>query len=173
MRPDEYQAARTVAVAAFDDPVIGALLDDLRESRSWIPELSFVAEREGELIGHIMFTRGWVDAPKRLLEVLILSPVSVLPSHQKTGVGTELISWALQTLADRPEPVVFLEGVPRYYPRFGFESASSLGFDPPSHRIPDAAFMVYRLPRYEPWMSGRLVYPDPFWRHDAVGLRDS
>ena len=173
MRPGEYQAARTVAVAAFDDPVIGALLDDLSESRSWIPDLSFVAEENGELIGHILFTRGWVDAPARLLEVLILSPVSVLPSHQNRGVGTELISWALQTLADRPEPMVFLEGVPRYYPRFGFESASALGFEPPSNRIPDAAFMVYRLPRYEAWMSGRLVYPEAFWRHDAVGLRDS
>lgn len=68
--------------------------------------------------------------------------------------------------------MVFLEGSPDYYPRFGFEKASTRGFEAPSARIPDAAFMVYLLPRYETRMKGRLVYPDAFWRADAVGLRE-
>ena len=67
---------------------------------------------------------------------------------------------------------MFLEGHPGYYPRFGFVRAGELGFVAPSVRIPAAAFMVQTLPRYEPWMTGALVYPDSFWRVDAVGLRD-
>jgi putative acetyltransferase len=67
---------------------------------------------------------------------------------------------------------VFLEGHPTYYPRFGFGQAGDQGFVAPSLRIPREAFMVYPLPSYEPWMTGTLVYPDAFWRTDAVGLRD-
>jgi putative acetyltransferase len=68
--------------------------------------------------------------------------------------------------------VVFLEGSPDYYPRFGFVPGGTLGFRKPSLRIPDAAFQVATLPAYEPWMTGTLVYSEPFWRHDSVGLRD-
>ena len=70
-------------------------------------------------------------------------------------------------------PLVFLEGAPGYYSRFGFEQGSELGFRKPSLRIPDAAFQVLRLPAYEQWMTGTLVYSEVFWRHDAVGLRES
>jgi putative acetyltransferase len=47
-----------------------------------------------------------------------------------------------------------------------------VGFRKPSLRTPDAAFQVLRLAAYEPWMTGTLIYAEPFWRHDAVGLRD-
>jgi len=49
--------------------------------------------------------------------------------------------------------------------------AAEHGFVAPSVRVPTDAFMVYRLPTYEPWITGALVYPDAFWRTDAVGLR--
>ena len=173
MDSGEYTLVRRLAVAAFDDELIGDLLDDLRDSWAWEDDLSFVAVEDGNPIGHVLYTHGFVDSPSKLLDVLILSPMSVTPDHQKRGVGSALIRYSLTQLKDRPEPLVFLEGIPRYYPRLGFESASSLGFTSPSERIPDQAFMAYRLPKYEPWMSGRLVYPDVFWRHDAVGLREN
>jgi putative acetyltransferase len=66
---------------------------------------------------------------------------------------------------------VFLEGDPGYYSRLGFERADELVFRKPSLWIPDAAFQVFRLPSYEAWMTGALVYAQTFWDHDAVGLR--
>jgi putative acetyltransferase len=66
---------------------------------------------------------------------------------------------------------VFLEGEPSYYSRLGFETAAAQGFRKPSLRIPDAAFHVVKLEAYEPWMTGTLVYSEPFWECDAVGLR--
>ena len=57
------------------------------------------------------------------------------------------------------ESAVLLEGIPAYYPRFGFERASALGFVAPSPTIPDDAFMVRRLAAYVPGVAGRLVYP--------------
>lgn len=172
MRSDEYASMRSLSVSAFDDDTIGALLDDLRDSWAWEDSLSFVAVKDDELMGHVLYSRGFVDGPTRLLDVLVLSPIAVAPSHQRRGVGGAMITQTLEVLRNRAEPMVFLEGSPRYYPRFGFESASELGFQSPSERIPDAAFMVHLLPAYEPWMNGRLVYSDAFWRNDAVGLRE-
>jgi putative acetyltransferase len=97
----------------------------------------------------------------------------VAPGHQGRGIGAALIRRGLEILATRGVPAVFLEGSPDYYPRFGFVPAGQLGFRKPSLRIPDAAFQVILLPRFEFWMTGTLVYSEAFWRHDAVGLRDS
>ena len=93
--------------------------------------------------------------------------------EQRTGIGRRLILDSLDVLArTRTEPLVFLEGIPSYYPRLGFQRASALGFTPPSTRIPDPAFMVYPLPSWDHERQvGALVYPDAFWRADAVGLR--
>jgi putative acetyltransferase len=102
----------------------------------------------------------------------VLSPVGVRPDVQRRGIGSTLITTTLRQLHDRAEPLIFLEGHPTYYPRFGFVRAAEHGFVAPSVRIPTNAFMVYRLPAYEPSMTGALVYPDAFWRADAVGLRD-
>jgi len=72
----------------------------------------------------------------------------------------------------RHEPLVFLEGSPIFYARFGFKAAGPLGFRRPSLRIPEPAFQVVSLPGYEPWMTGTLVYSRVFWDLDCVGLRD-
>jgi len=96
----------------------------------------------------------------------------VLPVRQRQGIGSGLIRWGLQVMAERNVPVVFLEGDPGYYSRLGFKAGAEQGFRKPSLRIPDAAFQAIRLPAYQPWMSGTLVYSETFWRHDAVGLRD-
>jgi putative acetyltransferase len=173
MAPDEFEAIGALSIAAFGgDQHIGVLLDGLRASWAWDDSLSFVAEHEGELVGHVLYTRAILDAPEALRDVLVLSPVGVRPDVQRRGIGSALITTTLRQLHDRAEPLVFLEGHPTYYPRFGFVRAAEYGFVAPSVRIPSNAFMVYRLPAYEPSMTGALVYPDAFWRADAVGLRD-
>lgn len=172
MKPGEYEAMRELAVAAFgDDPQIRVLIDYLHDSWAWEDQLSFVADLDGEVVGQVLFTHGFVDAKRELVDALVLSPVGVRPDLQNRGVGSQLITQSLTSLAGRDEPLVFLEGHPSFYPRFGFETATALGFGAPSARIPRDAFMVYRLARYESWMTGALVYPDAFWRADAVGLR--
>ena len=179
VRPEvmtDIAATRQVVAAAFGGEEVAALLDALRQNHAWLG-LSFVAiERAASdgpdaLIGHVSFTRGWIDAPDRLVEVLVLSPLSVRPDRQRSGVGRVLVLRSLALLGDRPEPLVFLEGDPRYYGRLGFVAAGALGFSAPSVRIPEAAFQVWRLAADEGSVTGALVYPDVFWRHDAVGLR--
>jgi putative acetyltransferase len=105
--------------------------------------------------------------------VQVLSPVGVVPVWQKRGIGSALIRRGLEILIERAVPVVFVEGPPHYYSRFGFEAATEQNFRKLSLQIPDAAFQALCLPSYKPWMTGTLVYSDTFWRHDAVGLRDA
>lgn len=173
MRPDEFAAMRDLSAAAFDDPTIASLLDTLRASWGWRDELSFVAELAGELVGQVLYNPAFLDAPERIVDVLVLSPVAVRSDLQRTGIGARLITESLAVLAaTRSEPLVFLEGHPSYYPRVGFRRAGALGFTAPSVRIPDPAFMVFPLPGWDPDRhTGALVYPDAFWREDAVGLR--
>lgn len=168
----DLDAVRSVVAAAFGAEPVSELLDGLRRSTAWLG-LSLVAESAGEVVGHVSLTRGWVDAPRRLVEVLVLSPLSVRPDRQRRGIGGALVETALRAAAEHGEPLVFLEGSPRYYPRFGFVPGESLGFSAPSVRIPAPAFQVFPLPSYQAWMRGALVYPDVFWRHDAVGLREA
>ena len=170
MRPGEFEAMREVSVAAFgDDAAIRDLLDLLNDSWAWDDALSFVAECDGEIVGQVLFTHAFLDTPTAIVDVLVLSPVGVLPDLQRSGVGGQLIRYALAVLELRSEPLVFLEGHPGYYPQFGFRPAGALGFVAPSVRIPAAAFMVYPLPAHRPGVTGRLVYPDAFWRIGAVG----
>jgi putative acetyltransferase len=170
-RPGDEGEVRGVVRAAFGDSEgVERIVDDLRTSDAWTG-LSFVAEHEGRVAGHVLFTRSLLDAPDRLVPVLVLSPLAVLPVLQERGIGSALVRYALGELEDRPEPLVFLEGSPAYYARFGFLPGADIGFRRPSRRVPRAAFQVMRLPAYEDWMTGTLVYHRIWWDHDAVGLR--
>ncbi|TCC37600.1 GNAT family N-acetyltransferase [Kribbella speibonae] len=172
-RPSDRQAVRDTHLQAFGDhgPVVADLVDSLRDTIAPDGGLSLVAEQDGLVVGHVMFTRSLLDADRRLVDVQVLSPLGVLPEFHRRGIGSALVQHGLTALAERAVPLVFLEGDPGYYSRFGFEPAGGLGFRKPSLRIPDGAFQVVRLPGHEPWMTGTLVYAEPFWRHDSVGLR--
>lgn len=177
LRPErrgEEGAVRAVVERAFvGEPVVGELVDALRASPDWVPGLSFVAEVDGEIVGHILFTRSLLDAPSRLVEVLVLSPLSVSLDRQRQGIGSALVRYGLEHVrVTRDEPLAFLEGDPAFYARFGFEPGGPLGFRRPSLRIPEPAFQVIRLGSWEPWMTGTLVYSRVFWDLDCVGLRE-
>jgi putative acetyltransferase len=169
--PEDRAAVRRVITEAFGDE--GIKIADLAEALAASPNdrLSLVADQDGLVVGHVQLSRSWVDAPARLVEVLVLSPLSVLPADQSRGVGKQLVARAIEEAGKACAPLLFLEGSPAYYSRLGFQPGLRHGFSPPSLRIPDAAFQVVLLPAYEPWMTGALVYNEVFWAHDCVGLR--
>ena len=162
-------AVETAAFGHEADHVI-PLVHALRSTEAAVLEL--VAEDDdGELVGHVMLSRGWLDAPVSLVTVRVLSPLAVAPDRQRQGIGRRLIEHAVEDSEEALSPAVFLEGDPRYYAASGFAPASSRGFRSPSTRIPEPAFQVRTLTAYEPWMTGTLVYPEAFWATDTVGLR--
>jgi len=74
-----------VADAFVDEPAVADLVDALRSSPDWIDGLSFVAELDGRVVAHILFSRALLDAPPRLVEVLELGPVGVAGAYQGQG----------------------------------------------------------------------------------------
>jgi putative acetyltransferase len=149
------------------------LVAGLRAAPAALPHRGYVAVDEaGTVVGHVLLSASRLDAPRRLVDVYVLSPLGVDPDHQRRGIGTLLVAHALAEADRVGVPLMFLEGSPDYYGERGFRSGGDLGFRKPSLRIPDPAFQVVLLSAYEPWMTGTLVYSEVFWAHDCVGLRD-
>jgi putative acetyltransferase len=168
-RPSDVGAVRDVVGRAFvGDPAVIDLEATLQARKD---SVGFVAALDARVVGHVRLTRGWIDAEPRLVEVLVLSPLSVLPEYQRQGIGAALVVHAVAQAEAMEAPAVFLEGSPAYYSRLGWRPAIELGVTPPSARIPLPAFQVVRLSRWKDWMHGALVYAEPFWAHDCVGLR--
>ena len=149
---------------------VAALWTDVRAGGHLLAEV--VAVSDGRVVGHVGVSRCWVDARRALVDAAMLSPLSTSPGAQRQGVGTALVGAAVVAAAALGGPALFLEGSPAYYGRLGFSRASTHGFEAPSRRTPDAAFQVVVLDGFEDWMTGRVVYPEVWWRHDAAGLRD-
>jgi putative acetyltransferase len=133
---------------------------------------SIVADRDGEVVGHVGLSQAWLDARRRLVDVWLLSPLGVVRREQGGGIGTALLAAAVESARAGGTPLLFLEGDPGYYGSRGFERAGLHGFAPASTRTPGPAFQVVRFDTCEDWMTGQLIYPDVWWRHDAAGLRD-
>ena len=132
-----------------------------------------VAEQGGRVLGHVGLSRGWVDARRELVEVWVLSPLSVEPDRQGQGIGTLLVAAAVETARGSGVPAMFLEGSPSYYGARGFERADRQGFLPAAlERTPRPAFQCVRFETYQEWMTGQLIYPSVWWERDASGLRD-
>ncbi len=168
---DSAQVA-AVITAAFGDrgAAVAALWREIESSGRVLGSL--VAVEEERVVGHVGLSPAWVDARRALVDVWVLSPLSVHPDHQGAGTGTRLVAAAVAAAREGAAPMMFLEGSPGYYGERGFLRASELGFEPASRRTPDPAFQVARFDPAEEWMTGRLIYPDVWWRHDAAGLRD-
>jgi len=158
-RPGDAAQVTAVIEAAFGGPAVADFAAAIRRSDGFVPELAFVAEDGGDIVGHTMLSRVELEGHG---DVLILTPMSVRPDRQRQGVGAALVRTALAAADERGEPLVLCEGVPEYYPRFGFGSATELGLLRPDARIPDAAWLVARLRAYDPGLRGRVVYP-PFF----------
>ena len=170
---DDHRDVREVHARAFgDNEPVPALVEALRVAEAAVAPMSFVAAVDDRVVGHVLLSAARLDAPRRIVDVLTLSPLGVVPEFQRRGIGTRLIAYALAAADSQGVPLVFLEGSPHYYGTRGFERADTLGFRSPSLRIPEPAFQVARLSAHEPWMTGTFVYPDVFWALDCVGLRD-
>ena len=131
-----------------------------------------VAVVGGQVVGHVGVSHCWVDARRELVPACLLSPLSTVPDRQGSGIGTALVGAAVEATRGLGRPALFLEGSPAFYGGRGFEPASAYGFEAPSRRIPPPAFQVVMLAEQPEWLTGRVVYPEVWWRHDATGLRD-
>lgn len=162
-REDDWPSILEVHRAAFGEEDAPRLAAELRgRSDLYAPELSFVAEEEAGVVGHVMNTWNWIDETGE--RVLQLSPLGVLPKHQRRGHGSALVRASLDAVRAAGQPLLLVEGAPAYYGRFGFVSADELGLLPPPEALYDWAFQVAVLDPDATLPQGRVVYSEPF-RH--------
>jgi putative acetyltransferase len=156
--PADRQAIRRVNELAFGGSEEADIVDALRGTAAWLPELSLVAEDNAGVVGHVLFSVVEVEGGPELLS---LGPMAVVPARQRTGVGTALIDRGLEDARRTECPLVVVLGHPEYYPRFGFAPAREYGIDTP-YEAPDEAWMALPLPAYDERVRGMVRYP-PAW----------
>ena len=154
------QAFRT---EEFSDHREQFLVERLRASGSFIPELSLVAEVDGEVVGHVLLTKISICDSDIKHQSLALAPVSVLPEYQGRGIGSALIEAAHTKAIALGYGSVVILGHKDYYPRFGYKTASQFGislpFDVPEEYvmaielIPNALDGVCGVVEYDPTFS--------------------
>jgi putative acetyltransferase len=134
------------------------LVDKLRAGEHVL--ISLVAELDGSIVGHIMFSRIWINTPQELVSAVALAPVAVLPEHQREGIGGLLVQRGLELLRGRGERIVIVVGHPTYYPRFGFSTDAAKLLESP---FPPEAFMAMELSAGAlDGIRGSVVYPPAF-----------
>lgn len=139
------------------------LVHMLRQLPAFVPELNFVAEMDGKLMGHIIYSRTKiVTADNRDVPVLTFGPVSVLPEYKCMGIGSMLIRHSIVQAKTLGYRGIIIYGHPDYYPRFGFNRAAAYGITTKEGYNFDA-FMA--LPLYDgafDGVSGRYFQDDAF-----------
>lgn len=157
---DDLPAIIQVVTAAFPTDAEARLVEHLCAAGH--DELSLVASDKDQIVGHVLFSPVTIERDGRAVgEGLGLAPVAVVPTHQKRGIGSTLISAGLQSLAAAGCPLVVVLGEPVYYQRFGFETASRYRLT--NEYGVDEPFMVVELtPPALPPGGGLVKYGQEF-----------
>ena len=142
-RPTDAAAIRLVNELAFSQADEADLVDRLRESGTDF--ISFVAETEDTVVGHILFTPAVIEDAGESIAGMALAPMAVPPDRQREGIGSLLVERGVHYLRERQCPFIVLVGHSDYYPRFGFERGSLHGISCQWGGVPDDAFMILVL----------------------------
>lgn len=152
--PADRLAIRSVNVAAFGSPDEAELVDALRADN--IVLASLVAETKHRIVGHILFSRIWIDS----VPAVALAPVAVLPEYRRQGIAAALITRGIRSMRKRGERIILVLGHPEYYERLGFAAETARHLETP---FPPEAFMAMELTAGAlATVRGKVRYPVAF-----------
>jgi putative acetyltransferase len=156
--PADREAVRQVNRLAFAGDAEAQLVDRLREGG--YTEVSLVAEVDGQIAGHILFSPLAIVGAEHSVSALALAPMAVLPEYQKQGIGSQLVRQGLDACRKRGHRSVIVLGHAEYYPRFGFDPALARPLESP---YAGEHFMALELePGALAGVAGRVEYAPPF-----------
>lgn len=156
-------AIRELVIAAFGRADEADLIEIIRHSANFIPELSLVVTHQGEVLAHLLFSLIQIETADQRVPALALAPMAVLPEYQRQGFGSRLMEFGLGRCRELGHKIVIVLGHPEYYPRFGFQCASQFGIEC-GFPVPDEAFFALELvPGGLDGVKGTVCYPSYFW----------
>jgi putative acetyltransferase len=155
-QPSDIAAIRDLNRQAFGQDLEADIVDRLRTNGAAL--LSLVAALDREIVGHIMYSPVVIGDT----EGAGLGPMAVSPSHQRQGIGSQLVREGSRRLQEMRIPFVVVVGHPGFYPRFGFEPARRRGITC-EWEVPDDVFMFLNLDTTRTrGMSGQATYRREF-----------
>ena len=160
-QPSDFQAIDVVNLSAFEGEDEAKLVAELRQATGYSQEFSLVAEFNGRLVGHLMLTPGKLQQAGKQTDVLILAPMSVVPSQSHRGIGTALVEAAIAKGRAGGYAAIIVVGKPDYYAKLGFESSDKLKISC-NLPVPDDAIMAIELDAGKITSGGVVEYPSSF-----------
>lgn len=133
------------------------LVEALRKSKNFVPELSLVAVKENKIVGYILFTKIKIGE----YEELALAPLCVLPEYQKQGIGRKLIEEGHKIAKKLGYHFSVVLGSKNYYPKMGYVPAIQFGIKP-TFDVPNENFMAIKLNDFDKEIIGTVEYAKEF-----------
>ena len=162
IRPEataDHDAIRHVNRLAFGKDAEARLVDALRDGG--YVRASIVAEKDGQVVGHILFSDLPIITEAGTVPALALAPMAVLPGFQRQGIGSALVRWGLDECRRQGHRIVVVVGHPHFYPKFGFSSKLASALASPFGGG-DSWMALELVPGALDQVSGKVAYPPPF-----------
>ena len=157
-RQEVYRVVKTAfETADHSDGNEQDLVVALRNSDSFIPELSLVAVKEDKIVGYILFTKIKIENH----EEIALAPLAVLPEYQKQGIGSMLIEQGHKIAKQLGYHYSIVLGSENYYPKFGYIPATQYGIQAPFD-VANENFMAVKLNDTDIEIKGVVQYAKEF-----------
>ena len=171
-RKEDYREVENLVREAFWNVYRPGCLEHyvihvLRDDPAFIPELDFVMEKEGRLIGQNMFMKTIIEADDgRMIDILTMGPIGITPDLKRQGYGKALLDYSLEKAAEMGFGAVLFEGNIRFYGNCGFDYASKFGIR--YHDLPedvDASFFLCKelIPGYLDGITGAYQTPQGYY----------
>jgi putative acetyltransferase len=165
IRPEQIQDVAAISQVnnlAFEGENESKLVEAIRESEFFIPELSLVAIHNNKVIGHILFSIVSIETEEAHVPTLALAPMAVRPDFQKQGIGSSLVKEGLQKCRQLGYEHAAVLGHPEFYTKFGFTPSVTKGIEAP-FPVPEEVFMVIELQEGSlDSIRGKVKYPPAF-----------
>ena len=143
------------------------VLHCLRDDPDFVPELSFVMEKDGKIIGQNIFMRAWIAADDgRRIPIMTMGPICIAPEYKRQGYGKLLLDYSLEKATECGAGALCFEGNIDFYGKSGFTCASDFGIR--YHGLPDgedASFFLCKelIPGYFDGITGEYATPQGYF----------
>lgn len=167
-KPEDFAEVNKLVEEAFkevefSDQTEHILVERLRKSKAYIPELSIIAKIENEIVGHILLTKININNENNTFVSLGLAPVSVKPKYQNMGIGGKLIMESHKVAIILAYKSIILLGHENYYPKFGYKLTKNYGISLP-YDVPEENCMAIELVKDSlKHINGVVEYPNEFY----------